>query len=380
MAKGLVSDTNLTAIANAIRTKNGSSDRYTPATMAQAISDIPTSQVDQETALQYMLNNKTDYTGVAAGLTTLTTLPTFTQPSGIQNFYSSFRGCSSLTSATIDISSGKSFQYMFADCSNLTTVNIGQTISGLIEPAHMFDGCSKLTTFPILDGVSGTDFSYVFSGCSKLTSMSIRFSSAVTTTMANLFYKCSNLEQVTISGSGSRVTNISQMFRGCSKLNLASVTLPGFSACQDCSYIFQDCKAITSVPNTIFSKIVNTGTTNIRGMCGGCTALQTFSATTNYTQSVTTFATMFSGCSNLTTVSKMNMSSVGNVGLVNMFKDCSSLSSTSLDNILSSLLTATSFAGTKTLKNIGLSSTQATTCTGLSNWAALSAAGWTTGY
>ena len=41
MAEGLVSDTNLTAIANAIRAKNGSSDTYTPATMATAITNIP---------------------------------------------------------------------------------------------------------------------------------------------------------------------------------------------------------------------------------------------------------------------------------------------------------------------------------------------------
>lgn len=34
----------------------------------------------------------------------------------------------------------------------------------------------------------------------------------------------------------------------------------------------------------------------------------------------------------------------------------------------------------KTLKYVGLTSDQATTCTGLSNWAACEAAGWTTGY
>jgi hypothetical protein len=43
--------------------------------------------------------------------------------------------------------------------------------------------------------------------------------------------------------------------------------------------------------------------------------------------------------------------------------------------------TAVQLSGSdKTLKNIGLSSTQATTCITLSNWADLEAAGWTTGY
>lgn len=42
MAKVLVSESNLTNIANAIREKNGSSNTYTPAQMATAISNIPT--------------------------------------------------------------------------------------------------------------------------------------------------------------------------------------------------------------------------------------------------------------------------------------------------------------------------------------------------
>lgn len=37
-------------------------------------------------------------------------------------------------------------------------------------------------------------------------------------------------------------------------------------------------------------------------------------------------------------------------------------------------------ANTKTLKYMGISSTQATTCQSLSNWSAFTAAGWTTGY
>lgn len=42
MAKVAVTETYLTNIANAIRGKNGSSDTYTPAEMAAAITNIPT--------------------------------------------------------------------------------------------------------------------------------------------------------------------------------------------------------------------------------------------------------------------------------------------------------------------------------------------------
>lgn len=63
-----------------------------------------------------------------------------------------------------------------------------------------------------------------------------------------------------------------------------------------------------------------------------------------------------------------------------MFKNCTSLSNDSLNNILAMLTNATAYTGTKTLKYIGLSETQATTCTTLSNWTACETAGWTTGY
>jgi hypothetical protein len=41
MAKVLISDTNLTNIANAIRTVNGTSNTYTPSQMSTAITNIP---------------------------------------------------------------------------------------------------------------------------------------------------------------------------------------------------------------------------------------------------------------------------------------------------------------------------------------------------
>ncbi len=78
-------------------------------------------------------------------------------------------------------------------------------------------------------------------------------------------------------------------------------------------------------------------------------------------------------------ISEWDVSNVEN--MCSMFKYCPALTNTSLNNILASLAT-TSYTGTvnKTLKYIGLDQTQATTCTTLSNWAALSAKGWTTGY
>ena len=57
----------------------------------------------------------------------------------------------------------------------------------------------------------------------------------------------------------------------------------------------------------------------------------------------------------------------------------SQLTNDSLNNILEMCKNSV-MSSNKTLKYIGLSSTQATTCTTLSNWAACESAGWTTGY
>lgn len=66
--------------------------------------------------------------------------------------------------------------------------------------------------------------------------------------------------------------------------------------------------------------------------------------------------------------------------IYNTFAYCSYLTKLSLNNILAMCAKATSYKGTKTLKNVGLSKTQTITCQTLSNYQAFLDAGWTTGY
>lgn len=97
------------------------------------------------------------------------------------------------------------------------------------------------------------------------------------------------------------------------------------------------------------------------------------------TDNVVNMQSLCSGCTSLTTVPLYNTSNV--YDLSNAFAQCPSLSNESLNSIL--LMCANSVvraASWKTLQKIGLTSAQATICTGLSNWATAQAAGWTTGY
>lgn len=95
------------------------------------------------------------------------------------------------------------------------------------------------------------------------------------------------------------------------------------------------------------------------------------------TSSATNLQNWCNGCSSLIDVPVYDFSNVTNN--YNVFANCPSLSSESLNNILQMCIGMTK-ANTKTLKYMGISSTQATACQSLSNWSAFVSAGWTTGY
>ena len=135
--------------------------------------------------------------------------------------------------------------------------------------------------------------------------------------------------------------------------------------------MFNGCTSLTEIPLIDTSKV-----NNMNSMFYGCTSLTTIPLLN--TSAVASMADMFNGCTSLTTIPLLDISTANSIR--NMFSRCKSLSNDSLNNILAMLTNATAYTATKTLKYIGLSETQATTCTTLSNWAACEAAGWTTGY
>ena len=167
----------------------------------------------------------------------------------------------------------------------------------------------------------------------------------------------------------SNVTNMQSIFEGCSSLT----TIPELdtSNVTNMSNMFKYCKSLTTIPELNTSKA-----TMMSSMFEGCINLTIIPELD--TSNATNITSMFTTCSSLTTIPELNLSKILSMSYI--FSDCPNLSNDSLNNILSSLLTATSYTGTKTLKQIGLSQEQATTCTTLSNWAACETAGWTTGY
>ena len=343
--------------------------------------------VDQTSALKYMLEHKTNYAGIAAGLTTLTELPTFTQPSGVQVFSSMFDGCSALTTVptlTYPSTGNTSFEYMFRNCTSLTSVP-SVDIGRAKNTTGMFYGCANMVgDFIATKTANNTNAEEMFRGCSHIENVVVTKSPRGSfSNLLRMFYNCTSLETVNIPVTGGGTTGaciatsmfdgckllttvtldassaglkvaggISAMFNGCEKLETINISTPiDVSMCQEATTTFYGCAKLTSIPS-----IINTG-------------------------NITLFNNFLNGCTELVDFpNSFDMhSATSSTSLRDFAAGCSSLSNNSLNNILGSLLTWGGSANKK-LKYIGLTSSQATTCTSLSNWSALSAAGWTTGY
>lgn len=167
----------------------------------------------------------------------------------------------------------------------------------------------------------------------------------------------------------SSITNLSRKFYNNDLLKF--MPMVDTSKAINALNMFFNCSYLMAIPLLNISNINNTNS-----MFYGCSSL--IEIPHFDVSNATTCSSMFQGCSNLKTVPNLNISKAINV--TNMFFNCNNLSNESLNNIMGICISATSYTGTKTLKQIGLSSTQATTCQTLSNYQAFLDAGWTTGY
>lgn len=174
-----------------------------------------------------------------------------------------------------------------------------------------------------------------------------------------LFSNCSN------TGNVGQSTEL----KTCLELKNSNVDFSNFT---NGSSLFSDCKLITEINANINNK------TKLDYCFANCSKLKTCNLTN--TSYVTVIANMFDYCSALESINVFDLSSCTG-SYSNAFRSCISLSNTSLQNILKTFLTLNNTnAYTKTLKFLGLTSEQATTCTSFDEWTTLASNGWTTGY
>lgn len=180
----------------------------------------------------------------------------------------------------------------------------------------------KLVVMPLVDTSNATKMDTIFSACYALNSVPLLNTSNVTT-MAGTFKSCYNLKSIPLFDT-SNVQSFNGMFDGDS--GMTSIPSLNTSKGTNINNMFRNCSRLTTVPQFDFGK-------------------------------VTTAAGVFTNCSNLT--------------------------DTSLDNILLSCISMTSFTGTKTLSGVmGFSSSNysASRIQALPHYQDFTTAGWTIGY
>jgi surface protein len=166
---------------------------------------------------------------------------------------------------------------------------VGSIIMDKTNMRYMFAYCSDLTTVPLFDTSKATNMDYMFQDCSDLTTVPL-FNTMNVTNMIGMFQNCDVLTTVPLFNT-SKVTNMQQMFYGCNVLT--TVPLFDTSKATNMSSMFQNCSDLTTVPLFNTSKVTNMGS-----MFYGCTGLTTVPRFD--IRKVTSMSNMFNYCPNLT--------------------------------------------------------------------------------
>ena len=183
MAKGLVDEQYLTAIADAIRTKSGTETQYKPSEMANAINSMPTKASPGYVSFY-------QYRGTSLDISWL-------DVSNITNMKNMFFYCSNITTVEVsnwDTSNVTDMSSMFSDCRNLTTLDVSSWNTSNVTDMHsMFSSCNKLITVDVSNWNTGnvTDMGRMFSGCNKLTTLDMSNWDTNNVTKSDyMFYDC----------------------------------------------------------------------------------------------------------------------------------------------------------------------------------------------
>jgi hypothetical protein len=151
MSQHLFNDTDITAIANAIRTKKGTQNTMTVSQMPSEIASIPSGggtdymeQRVQGTLSSYVIPNTC--TKISYGAFAYQPITSITIPSSVTRIESNAFFHSSLTIVTIPDSVTYLGNSSFNGCSDLVSVTFSNTTVIELNGSSNFNGCSSLTT------------------------------------------------------------------------------------------------------------------------------------------------------------------------------------------------------------------------------------------
>ena len=201
---------------------------------------------------------------------------------------SAFNSCPNLTTVELGNSVTSVGDNAFSKCTALTSVNIGDGVTSIGKNA--FNGCTALTNANIGSGAIGES---AFKGCTSLDNVTL--GNGVTSIGKNAFLRCTALTSISI---GSGVTSIeSGAFNGCTALTNANIGSGAIGA-----NAFQDCSSLIAV--TLGDGVTSIGANAFLR----CTALTSMNIGSSV-RTIENFA--FSGCKALEEVT-ISAAQIGN--------------------------------------------------------------------
>ena len=346
--KVVVTKSKLTAIADAIRSKNSTTDKMSLDSIPTIIADLKTGGDLSETTVELNLASGDQSVSAPAG-----------------TGYSKITISKPATLLPANIASGVEIAGVMG------TANVAKPGG---EPAVEYEGSdgikisfssnSQLTSLSFTSAFNGaipniTDMSSMFSNCKTLTSLDLsNFDTSKVTKMYYMFFFCRALTSLDLSNfDTSKVTSMSSMFSHCNALTSLNLSSFDTSNVTSMDSMFEYCSSLTSLDLSNFN---TSNVTSMDSMFCGCSSLTSLNLSSFDTSKVTSMSSMFSHCNALTSLrfpsnKSFDISSTKLVhdGLVVLLNDLKSVTTTQTLKMGSSKLAFLSKAEKKIATNKG---------------------------
>lgn len=192
--------------------------------------------------------------------------------SRVTTMYYMFGNCSEIKSldlSTFNTSLLSNIGFMFNGCENLTSLDLSSFDTSLVSNmSNMFNGCKKLQSVKFGDNFktsSVKDFQYMFADCNSLPTIDISsFDTSQATKMNGMFKSCKEITSLNLSKfNTSQVTEMGSLFDGCTNLLTIDVSSFNTSNVNTMSYMFSTCSVLTSIKFSNFDMSNVTSTTRM---------------------------------------------------------------------------------------------------------------------